>query len=202
MGTMLSYNFAQASSMNPQSSYNSPNCVNNTNSTAFYLNARCHNTLTKVSNTTIITDKHTVASAGWHVVTTWLQQDTTLNGTLPTQVWISVSQDGGQSVNNATELALVSNSSDAGKRNLQSLLFNEELYISWEEEVNPGIFDLFLVESHDGGITLGATENVSNNPTTESRDSELWGDLTGKWGLTWLEDLPDGTTIEMDCGRC
>jgi hypothetical protein len=203
MGTGINYGFSNASSMNPQSSYDSPNCVNYTNSNATYLNARCHNLLTKVSNTTTITDKHTVTGAGWHVITSWLQQDTTLNGTLPTQIWMAVSQDGGQSFTKATELTQVTNDTDAEKRNLQSFMSNEHFYMSWEEEVNPGIFDVFVVESHDGGMSISPVENVSNNPTTESFDSELWGDiLTGKWGLTWLEELSDGTVIEMDCGRC
>lgn len=201
----LSYNSAQATSMAEQtSSYSSENCYNETNMTSDYLSLRCANVLTNTTN--VVSDLKCDSDAGWFNVCVWLEQDVNLNGTTPTRIMVSSSQDGGQSYGNTSEIITQVNSSELGIRNPNIGINQQFVYVSYEKDAGYGFYDPFLVISSDGGKHFGAPDNLSlelpPDSFTDSRNSTLNVDETGKYMVSWVEVGPDGSVIESDCGHC
>ncbi len=141
---------------------------------------------------------NTVTSTGWFVVTAWREQDANSTNSSPTEVYVSSSQDGGQSYR--TELMV--EDTNSSKRNLNLGISQEKVYATYEEEVGPNNYDVFLVKSNDGGQNFTTPENRSNS-TVDTTQSILTVDpLTGKWIITYKDGHSPSTTLINDCGMC
>ena len=186
------------------STYDSPNCVNNTNLTSNYLNMECTNML--ANSTGIKEGLRCDTDAGWFNVCVWLERETNMNSTSPTSVMVSSSQNGGQSYSNASAIVNQVNSSEFGVRNAQIGINQQFVYVSYEKNMGEGFYDPFLVESSDGGETFEEPVNISNDlpsdSAKDSRESVLTVDDTGKYMVTWFEVGPDGTSVFSSCGMC
>lgn len=193
------YNSAEATNIAEQFPPNDENCVNNTNMTSNYLTMECRNTLTNTTNT--VSDLKCDTDAGWFNACVWLEQIVNQNGTTPTLLLVSSSQDGGQSYSNASEIITQVNMSNLGMRNPNIGINQEHVYVSYEKDMGSGLYDVFLARSDDGGLNFETPVNLSESPV-DSIESFLLVDETGKYFVTWLELFPDGTIIESDCGKC
>jgi hypothetical protein len=181
--------------MNQQNSSNNKNCVNQTNMTSNYLAMTCNDKLVATSKT--ISDINTVTSTGWFVVTAWLEKDSNSSSS-PTKVMAITSQDGGKSYSQPFQMVQDSNSS---KRNLHLGISQEHVYATYEQDMGSNKYDVFLVQSDDGGFSFKSPLNKSNSPE-DTKDSILTVDpINGKWIITYL-DKGVQNSIVNGCGVC
>lgn len=112
-------------------------------------------------------------------------------------VWSDQTTDSGhgeilyrKSVNSGNSFANAINISNTPLHsgNPSLAVFNNNLYVVWEDQQAPNNFDIIFRKSNNNGITFDTTTNLSNNPG-DSRTSEIvvsqdnvyvvWDDLTG-----------------------
>lgn len=175
-------------------SNNMTNCVSDTINQSNYLTNHCTNTLIKTNDT--ITNLDCTTSTGWFVSCGWLQHGSLSNST-SAQVGVAASLDGGQSFGEA--LQDISNSTSL-VRNLDIDSSHEYTYLKTEQEVSPNIFEVFLAESSDGGLTYDPAIQLSNDSTNINSSSLLVDELTGKYLVYWI--VPGDDAVKIYCGKC
>jgi hypothetical protein len=110
---------------------------------------------------------------------------------------VAASLDGGQSFGNA--LQDISNSTSL-IRNLEIDSSHEYTYLKYEQEVSPNIFEVFLAESSDGGLTYDPATQLSNSSSNINSSSLLVDELTGKYLVYWI--VPGDDAVKIYCGKC
>jgi hypothetical protein len=195
LGTNFIHTPILGQNMNQQNSFNNKNCVNQTNMTSNYLAMTCNDKLVATSKT--ISDINTVTSTGWFVVTAWLEKDSNSTSS-PTKVMVATSQDGGQSY---SQPSLIVQDSNSSKRNLHLGISQEHVYATYEQNMGSNKYDVFLVQSDDGGLSFKSPQNKSNSPE-DTKDSILTVDpINGKWIITYL-DKSNQNSLHILCGGC
>jgi len=198
LGTNFMHTPIQGKVFDQQNIYNEANCVNQTNMTSNYLGMTCNNNLVNTNKT--ISDINTVTSTGWFVVTAWLEKDNNSSSS-PTKVMVSVSQNGGQSYSDPSQIGTDSNSA---KRNLHLGISNEHVYVTYEQDIGSNKYDVFFTQSYNGGLIFQSPNNLSRSPE-DTTDSTLTVDpVNGKWVVTYLDHGAMGTqtVLKTDCGGC
>ncbi|HYG00554.1 MAG TPA: hypothetical protein VD815_10715 [Candidatus Saccharimonadales bacterium] len=186
-------NFSSSAAQASMSS-NMTNCVSESVNMSNYLTNHCTNTLIKTNDT--ITNLDCTTSTGWFVNCAWLQQDSFSNNTA-TQIGASSSLDGGQSFGKA--LQGITNSTSV-IRNLEIDSSHEYTYLKYEQEVSPNVFEVFLIESSDAGLTYSPATQLSNSSTNINSSSLLVDELTGKYLVYWI--VPGDDAVKIYCGKC
>jgi hypothetical protein len=129
-----------------------------------------------------------LAAAGNSVCVSW--RDSTLGNS---QIFFMSS-----STNGATFTPVVNLSNDAGSAyNARLATVNTDVYVTWAD-TTPGVEDIFLASSTDGGFSFGSPFNISNNPGFSLRPALAATNVSVY--VTWQDDTPGNYDVFFKIG--
>jgi hypothetical protein len=102
------------------------------------------------------------------------------------------------STNGATFTPVVNLSNDAGSAyNARLATVNTDVYVTWAD-TTPGVEDIFLASSTDGGFSFGSPFNISNNPGFSLRPALAATNVSVY--VTWQDDTPGNYDVFFKIG--